>query len=510
MSAANETDYAIVDLGSNSFHLLIVRQNETLTHVIYRNKESIHLAAGLDEELILSQKAIHRGVRCLQRFAERLKTVQRDRIRVVATHTLRVAQNRNQFLLAASAVFPYPIEVISGHEEARLIYIGALSQELTRENESKLVIDIGGGSTEFALGQSVIEPDFVDSRKMGCVSFTEYFFSDGFISKKTFENALLEAEQQLEKISSILTTHSISKAYGASGTIKSVYLILTDLGYSDGLITKKRLQKVLDLLLTCKHYSDFDFPSLSEQRKSILLGGMAILMAIFNQLELKEIQYTNGALREGVLEQIIHNDNYKNVCEKSVHQLIKQYQIDESFAQEVLKIVKYFYKQWHAKAETKINSRLKSILYWATLLHEIGLSINFSQIQRHSAYIIEHSDLAGFTEEQQLLLATLVRYHRKPIKFKSFPEFNLFSNKQWQAMLQILRLAILMNTQRAVDQHQKITGIELHLIEQQINHFELRIPTEFAQNNRLMIADLIKEQQYWYESKNWKLELTYY
>lgn len=509
MSIINETDYAIVDLGSNSFHLLIVRKSENLTQVIYKNKESIHLVAGLDNDCMLSQEAIDKGVACLQKFAERLKTLQADHIKIVATHTLRVAKNKNQFLLAASAVFPYPIEIISGHEEARLIYIGALTQELTRENDTKLVIDIGGGSTEFALGQSLLSPNFVDSRQIGCVSFYKYFFSDGTITKKAFENAILEAEQEFEKITSILNTHSISKAYGASGAIKSVNLILNDLGYVDGIITKKRLQKIIDILLACNHYSEFDFPSLSEQRRSILLSGIAILAAIFNQLKLKEIQYTNGALREGALEQIIKTDESKNVCEKSVQKLIKQYQIDDSFSQEVLKIVKYFYKQWHAQANIKVSSRLKSILYWATLLHEIGLSINFSNIQKHSAYIVEHSDLAGFNEEQQLLLATLVHYHRKSIKFKAFPEFNLFNEKQWQALLQILRLAILMNAQRALDQHQKIACIELRLIDQQINHFELLIPTDFAQNNQLIVADLLKEQQHWNMNVNWKLQLTY-
>lgn len=508
MDRINENDVAIVDLGSNSFHLLIVRHNQNLPQVIYRSKESIHLAAGLDDNTLLCAESIEKGVQCLKKFAERLKTLQRHNIKVLATHTLRVAKNRNQFLLAASKVFPYPIEIISGHEEARLIYIGALTQELTRVHDTKLVIDIGGGSTEFALGQLPTEPFFVDSQPIGCVSFTQRFFSESVISKKAFHSAVMEAEQELEKMISFLNTHSVFKAYGSSGTIKCIHLVLIDLGYSDGLITKKRLLALIEIIFQSQSIKEVKFPSLSESRQSVLIGGIAILLAIFNQLKLKEIQYTQGALREGALEQIIKNEEYKNVCEKSVHQLIKQYQVDNDFSQEVLKIVKYFYKQWHSQADVKVSSRLKSILYWATLLHEIGLSINFSQIQKHSAYILEHSDLPGFNEEEQLLLATLVRYHRKTVKFNDLPNFNLFQDKQWQALLQILRLAILMDTQRAKNQHQKIVAIELRLIDGQINHFELLISAAFEQENQLMMADLIKEQNYWHAHSNWQLKLT--
>lgn len=503
----NSNDFAVIDLGSNSFHLLIVRQNEDRTQIIYKQKETVYLAAGLDAHNHLNQAAIDRGVHCLTLFAERLKTINPKQIKVVATHTLRVAKNRNAFLLAASEVFPYPIEVISGYEEARLIYMGALNQELTRVNDIKLVIDIGGGSTEMALGQS-LSPLFVDSKQMGCVSFSERFFLNGAISKKAFDSAVIEAQQEIEKITSILESYSISKIYGASGTIKSIHLILEETGHIDGLITKKRLQRLIDQWLEFQNVDELNFTSISSARKRVLLGGAAILYALFNQFKLKEVQYTQGALREGVLDQMLKTNEYKNVCERSITHLTQKYQVDAPFAQEVLKIVKFFYKQWHAQAEQKVSSMLKSILYWATLVHEVGLSINFSHIQKHSAYILEHSDLPGFNEEQQLLLSTLVRFHRKNIKFSQFPAFNLFHQTQWQALLQLLRLAILMNTQRAKDQAQKIQMLRLELIDRDLNCFALCIPEEFAKNNQLMMADLKKEQQHWAQNPNWALQLN--
>lgn len=498
-------EYAVVDLGSNSFHMVIAKKVNNALQVIYKHKQNVHLATGLNHDFQLSETSIRRGVACLAMFAERLKDFPVSHIKVVGTYTLRVAKNRYQFLLEAAKVFPYPIEIISGQEEARLIYIGAINTESVAKSDVKFVIDVGGGSTEIAIGTGST-PTLVESRPMGCVTYAKQFFPKQTISRPLFERACFAAEQQVEKMIKLVKSKNITVAFGASGTIKSIYSILLDLGVSDGIITPNRLDDLVSYILEFKHFNDIDYPSLSDERKAVFVSGLAIFYGVFKAFGIKELHYTQSALREGLLYEMTEdNKNLQDICQKTIDTLFKQYRIDEQHANQVAQTAKHLFKQWKKQTTVTLDPILESILYWSALLHEIGLSINFSGIHKHSAYILQNSNMPGFNEEQQFLLSTLVRYHRKGLKIESIPYFSLFETKQIYPLLQILRLAVLINNQRSstLDPH----VFTLAIMDNDPCKFELTLDQQFAKHNRLVVLDLEQEQLYWQQNKPWQLHI---
>lgn len=498
-------EYAVLDLGSNSFHMIIARRINHSVQIIYKNKRSVRLALGLDAKNELSQRSIDSGIDCLAMFAERLNGFPTSHVRIVATHTLRVATNRHKFIEAAASVMPYPIEIISGQEEARLIYTGIVRTEASTLADIKLTIDIGGGSTEMAVGRD-FEPYLVESRPMGCVTYTHQFFPDNRIDRSTFNRIKLAAEQQVEKIAPFIKVQNISIAYGSSGTIKSVYNILLDIGVDDGIITPKRLDDLTNYILEFKNTQSIDYPSVSKDRKMILVAGLAIMSGLFKAFDLKELHYSHSALREGVLYEMAEGNNYHDVRQNTAIAFSKQYLVDERHAKNVVNTAQYFFQQWQARSPVNIGVTLEAILYWAALLHEVGLSINFSSIHKHSAYILQNSNMPGFNQEQQLLLATLVRYHRKSLKLDNIPHFSLFNEKQIISLLQLLRLAVLVNNQRA--SHFDPAIFQLKLDPERLTHIELVISRINAENNRLILLDLEQEQAYWGLVKHWQLTLN--
>ncbi|OCG17997.1 hypothetical protein A9G24_02615 [Gilliamella sp. App6-5] len=505
MNSFNE--YAVVDLGSNSFHMVIARIINGVIQIIYKNKINIHLATGLKANNELTESSIMRGVECLALFAERLNGFPHEHIRVVATHTLRVAKNRHKFLMAAAKVFPFPIEIISGQEEARLIYLGTMTAESTSPTDTKLVIDIGGGSTEIAIGKgNDLTPLIVASRPMGCVTYTKQFFYEQTIDAVSFQQAKLAAEQQIESMISRLKKMNITAAFGTSGTIKSIYHILLDLGVSDGIITPKRLDDLISYVLEFKTFNDINYPSLSKERKKVFVSGLAIFSGIFNALGLQTLQFSPCALREGVFYELIDCPNYQDIRKNTAQSLSEHYNIDQRHAKQVVKTAKYLFSQWQKQAPITIPPNLESILYWAAQLHEVGLKINFSSIHKHSSYILQNSNLPGFNEEQQLLLSTLVRYHRKSINIDELPYFSLFEYKHIISLMQILRLSILINNQRnaAID----LQAFQLKLLENKLAKITLEINQEFVENNKLILLDLAQEQKYWEVINDWKLSIV--
>lgn len=501
----SDNEYAIVDLGSNSFHMIIVKKINDSLQVIYKNKQNIHLATGLNSQFYLSKSSISRGVKCLAMFAERLSNIAPQNIKVVGTYSLRVAKNKHEFLLEAAKVFPYPIEIISGQEEARLIYIGAVNNESVSKSDIKFIIDIGGGSTEIAIGQGA-NPTLVESRPMGCVTYTKQFFHDEKITPQAFEKARLSAEQQVEKIINIVKSKNISIAFGASGTIKSIHNILLDIGVTDGIITPQRLDDLVSYILEFECFEDIDYPSLSKDRKHVFVSGLAIFYGVFKAFDIKELHYTQSALREGLLLEMTRiNDSYQDIRQKTIHDLSVQYDIDKVHADRVVETAHHLFKQWQQLSIIKIDPILQSILYWSASLHEIGLGINFSNIHKHSAYILQNSNMPGFNEEQQFLLSTLVKYHRKSLKLENIPYFSLFETKQIYPLLQILRLAILINNQRS--ETLDPTVFKLAISNNEPNHIELTIEREFAKQNQLILLDLEQEQQYWQQNKPWRLAI---
>ena len=497
--APRPEEFAAVDLGSNSFHMVIARVVDGAMQIIGRLKQRVHLADGLDANNMLTEEAMERGLACLSLFAERLQGFPPANVCIVGTHTLRQAVNASEFLKRADAVIPYPIEIISGNEEARLIFMGV--EHTQPERGRKLVIDIGGGSTELVIGED-FEPQLVESRRMGCVSFAQIYFPQGEITPDNFRRARLAAVQKLESLAWQYRLHGWSVALGASGTIKAAHEVLLAMGEKDGLITPDRLDKLRDEVLNYKSFSSLTLPGLSDERKAVFVPGLAILCGVFDALAIRELRLSDGALREGVLYEMEGRFRHQDIRSRTAQSLANQYHIDREQARRVLDTATLIYDQWQAQNAKLGNPQLAALLKWATMLHEVGLTINHSGMHRHSAYILQHSDLPGFTQEQQALMATLVRYHRKAIKLDELPRFTLFKKKQYLPLIQILRLGVLLNNQR-----QATTTPPTLVLETDDNHWTLRFPHDWFSQNALVMLDLEREQQYWQDVTGWRLTI---
>ncbi|HCB3602479.1 TPA: exopolyphosphatase, partial [Serratia marcescens] len=438
-------EIAAIDLGSNSFHMVIARVVNGALQVLGRLKQRVHLADGLDSNNVLSEEAIERGLACLALFAERLQGFPADNVTIVGTHTLRQAVNAEVFLKRAAKVVPYPIEIIAGQEEARLIFMGV--EHTQPEKGRKLVIDIGGGSTELVIGED-FEPLLAESRRMGCVSFAQLFFPGGEISKNNFRRARLAAAQKLETLAWQYRIQGWQYALGASGTIKAAHEVLVAMGEKDGLITLDRLEMLAEQVLQFKSFSSLSLPGLSEDRQSVFVPGLAILCGVFDALAIRDLRLSDGALREGVLYEMEGRFRHQDIRSRTAKSLADHYNIDREQAKRVLETTELLYSQWMAQNTKLAHPQLEALLKWAAMLHEVGLSINHSGMHRHSAYILQNSNLPGFNQEQQLLLAALVRFHRKAIKLEELPRLNLFKKKHYLPLIQLLRLSTLLNNQR--------------------------------------------------------------
>ena len=498
-SASRPMEIAAIDLGSNSFHMIVARIVNGALQILTRIKKRVHLADGLDEHNQLNEESIQRALTCLALFAERLQGFSADNVCIVGTHALREAINIKAFLQRAKAIIPYPIEIISGQEEARLIFMGV--EHTQPEKGRKLVIDVGGGSTELIIGED-FKPLLMESRKMGCISYGRQFFANNIINETNFARAYFASRQKLENLACQYQMKGWDCAFGASGTIKAIHEVLCKLGDSDGLITPERLTKLKKLVLKYKNFKSLDLPGLSAERAHVFVPGLAILCGIFDSLQIKQLSLSDGALREGVLYEMEGRFRHQDIRQRTALSLAEHYNIDHEQTQRVSKTIEILYQQWAKQNPKLANPQLKVLLIWAAMLHEVGLNINHNGLHRHSAYILHNTNLPGFNQEQQLLLATLVRYHKKSIKSEDIPKFNLFKKKQFLPMIQLLRLATLLNNQR----QSTTTPNSLRLKTDQ-SHWTLTFPAHYLQQNALMLLDLEKEQKYWQEVPGWKLKI---
>ncbi|KEA50183.1 MULTISPECIES: exopolyphosphatase [Mangrovibacter] len=492
-------EFAAVDLGSNSFHMVIARVVDGAMQIIGRLKQRVHLADGLDDNSMLNEEAMERGLSCLALFAERLQGFSPDNVCIVGTHTLRQARNATEFLKRAEKVIPFPIEIIPGNEEARLIFMGV--EHTQPEKGRKLVVDIGGGSTELVIGEN-FDPVLVESRRMGCVSFGQTFFPNGVISPVAFNRARLAAVQKLETLAWQYRLKGWDVAMGASGTIKAACEVLLAMGEKDGMITPERLDKLTTEVLKYNHVLNLSLPGLSDERREVFLPGLAILCGVFDALKIKELRLSDGALREGVLYEMEGRFRHQDIRIRTAQSLANQYNIDDDQARRVLETTTYLFDQWQAANPKLSNPQLAALLKWASMLHEIGLNINHSGMHRHSAYILQNSNLPGFNQEQQTLMALLVRFHRKAIKLDELPRFTLFKKKQYLPLIQLLRLGVLLNNQR-----QATTTPPSLVLTTDENHWTLCFPHDWFSQNALVLLDLEKEQQYWEAVTGWKLTI---
>ena len=492
-------EFAAVDLGSNSFHMVIARVVDGALQIIGRLKQRVFLAEGLDSKNNLTEAAMARGLSCLALFAERLQGFPADNVTIVGTHALRQAANLAEFVKRAESVLPYPIDVISGNEEARLIFMGV--EHTQPEKGRKLVIDIGGGSTELVIGED-FEPQLIESRRMGCVSFNQLFFAGGSLTRENFSRARLAAVQKLECLAWQYRLHGWNVALGASGTIKAAREILIHMGDEDGIITPDRLEKLVASVLQFTTLDALSLPGLSDERKAVFVPGLAILCGIFDALKIRELRLSEGALREGVLYEMEGRFRHQDIRSRTAQSLAHQYHIDGDQARRVLDTTLRIYDQWQRLHPKHATPQTEALLKWAAMLHEVGISISHSGMHRHSAYILQHSNLPGFTQQQQLLMAVLVRFSRKAIKLAELPRFTMFRKKHFLPLIKMLRLALLLNNQR-----QATTRPDSLVLETDDHHWTLRFPPDWLSQNALVMLDLEREQEYWENIPGWKLTL---
>lgn len=441
----NCREIAAVDLGSNSFHMIVARIVNGSIQVLSRLKQKVQLAAGLDEKGVLSQEAIERGVACLALFAERLQGFPAENVNVVATYTLRSAVNNEAFLQQAQAVFPYPIRVISGETEAKLIYAGVSHTQ--PEQGRKLVIDIGGGSTEMIIGDD-FTPLLANSRHMGCVSFATQFFPQGQISKQAFEQAYQTALGRIADLAEEYKNLDWQYVLGSSGTIKTVYQVISEMIDPDGIITAGRLDLLIKQTLTFTHFNELQLAGLNPQRVDVFVPGLAILSAVFDTFGIEQMRYSDGALREGVMYGLEKNFQVNNIRYRTACSLTQQFSIDTAQAQRVEKSAVSLVAEFQDWENLERVQEMREILLWAAQLHEIGLAINHNAVEKHSAYILQHMDLPGFTKEQQRLLATLVKHQQKNLKINEIHAQCHYGKNDIIALIRLLRLAVILNKSR--------------------------------------------------------------
>jgi len=471
MTSASPTRIlAAVDLGSNSFCLKIVCAENNQLYTLDILREPIRLTAGLDENSQLDAASQQRALACLARFGERLRGFPASTVRAVGTNALRMAKNSTAFLQRAETALGYPIEIISGHEEARLIYLG-VAHSLPQMVGKRLVVDIGGGSTEFIIGQGV-QPLKLESLNIGCVNHSLKFFANGKINSANMQQAELAARDEIRGIKNEFTHPHWNAAFGSSGSARVLSEIFEQSGLSNGDIHLAGLEQLRELLLQAGNVSRLNLPGLKPERAPVLPGGLAIMLTTFRELGITQMQITSGALREGVLYDLLDAENPRptgsdfdvahehDLREITVQQLMQHHSIDAPQAARVAHLANHLVQQFldgHAFAP------VLAALTCAAKLHEIGLNISYEGYHKHSAYILNNADMPGFTKKEQAQLSLLVLAHRGGLaKMRG-----LLNSPEDLALVMALRLAVIFcrsrNNAEQPAIHARFSGTKFYL-----------------------------------------------
>ncbi|WP_348757953.1 Ppx/GppA phosphatase family protein [Candidatus Methylocalor cossyra] len=481
------TRVAAVDLGSNSFHMIVAELRGGELVVVDRIREMVRLGAGLTPQGQLSAEIQQRALACLQRFGERLRDLPAGTVRAVGTNALRAARNAGPFLTQAEAALGHPIEIISGIEEARLIYQG-VAQSLATDGRRRLVMDIGGGSTEYIIGIDKT-PLQKESLHMGCVSMSLAHFPDGKITPKRFKRAVIAAQRELEPIERQFSPAHWDEAVGASGTLRAIRKILTGRGWSADGIDAVGLERLIEQLLSAGRIDPGQFADLNPDRYLSFPGGVAILSASFKSLGLQRLKVAEGALREGLLQDLLGRIQHDDIRTRTVAALADRFHVDLAHAARIRETLRRFLNQLPAVGSVT-RERAGQWLDWAATLHEIGLDIAHSGYHKHGAYIVENADLPGFSCQDQRLLAMLVRAQRRKFPHKLFKELPPPWDRAAPYLALLLRLAILLHRSR---QDCALPEIRIALGEARV---ELRFPDRWLEEHPLTAADLEQEAAY--------------
>jgi exopolyphosphatase/guanosine-5'-triphosphate,3'-diphosphate pyrophosphatase len=477
--------YAAVDLGSNSFHMIVASLVDGQLQIIDRMKEMVRLASGLNDQQELSDESMQQALECLQRFGQRIKEIPHVNVRAVGTNTLRQARNGSFFLSQAHGALGHPIEIIAGREEARLIYSG-VAHSLYDEVNKRLVIDIGGGSTEAIIGRG-FDAYHTESLDMGCVNMGQRFFNDGKIKAKRMRKAVLFAMQELESIETTYKKMGWNQALGSSGTIMTIRDVVQAQGWCDSGITASALTRLIDALITIGDCALLDFAGLSERRKPVFASGVAILFGIFETLNLQTMDVSDGALREGLLYDLIGRVHDEDIRDKTMMAVAQRYCVDMEQANRVKDTVERFFHQVKTAWELDEKTDLK-LLIWGAIIHEIGLSIAHHQYHRHGAYLTANSDLAGFSRQEQMNLAMLVRSHRRKFPLEEFESIVISVRTPVIRLCILLRLAVVLHRSRSNSTLPEIS------IKVNGNTIDLNFPSDWLDKHPLTLVDLNIEQ----------------
>ncbi|MGB0712782.1 MAG: exopolyphosphatase [Gammaproteobacteria bacterium] len=481
---------AAVDLGSNSFHMIVARMEDGQLHVIDRLREMVSLASGLDTKNHLSDEAQERAITCLERFGQRLRDLPPGSVRAVGTNTLRRARGSGSFLARAEQALGHPIEVIAGREEARLIYLG-VSHGRAGDEGNRLVIDIGGGSTEVIVGEG-FETLSRDSLFMGSVSWTRAHFADGRINRKTLAKAELAAQREIGTIATRCRELGWNLALGCSGTVRAVGAVLKAQGWSDGAITPEGMARLRQALIDAGQTDNIVLSGLKDERRPVFAGGFAVLNALVLGLDIDRLSVSDMALREGLLYDLVGRLRHDDVRNRTVNRLAKRLGVDTTQARRVeqtaVECLRQVATDWALEGEP-----MEDTLRWAARLHEVGLVISRNQHHKHGHYMLSNADMAGFSRREQAVLAALVRGHRRRFPLDVFDTLPDAEREAAIRLCVLLRLAVVLHRGR-------IDGpsapFELKVGRKNECKLKLRLPADWLADHPLTLADLQEESEF--------------
>ncbi|MCU7802977.1 MAG: exopolyphosphatase [Candidatus Thiodiazotropha sp. (ex Lucinoma borealis)] len=482
-----EEAIAAIDLGSNSFHLIVARVIEGHLQIIDKMKEMVRLGEGLTADKRLDPVVSKRALECLSRYSQRLRPLPAENIRVVGTNTMRQIHPDDNFHSLAEKALLHPIEIIAGREEARLVYLG-VAHGLAAANEKRLVVDIGGGSTELIIGEGYL-PHERESLHMGCVSMSRRFFMDGVITDHAMHEAELACALEIRPVRNEFKEGGWIRAIGSSGTIKSIGNVVIEQGWSETGITRESLDSLKQYLIDAGSIDKVSLKGLSEERKPVFAGGLAVLSAVFEHIGIDHMDVSSEALREGLIYDMIGRSHHEDARERTLKTLRRRYDIDEAQANRVettaLALLDRAKRAWQLE-----DPRYLAMLSWAAKVHEIGLTVSHSQFQKHGAYLLEKSDLSGFSLQEQKVLAALVRGHRRKFPsaiFDSLPREVVTCTKQ---LCILLRLSVLSHRARSS------VAKPMPRLEVEENRISLVFPDDWINHHPLTRAELQQEAQY--------------
>jgi exopolyphosphatase / guanosine-5'-triphosphate,3'-diphosphate pyrophosphatase len=481
---ARQETLAAVDLGSNSFHLEIGRVVDDQIYPLDSLKETVRLAGGLTADKQLDDLAQQRAFAALKRFSERLRGMPAEAVRIVGTNALRVAKNAQPFLRRAEEVLGFPIEVIPGREEARLIYLGVV-HSIPASPHNRLVVDIGGGSTEFIVGHRM-RPKLMESLYMGCVSYSARFFPEGRIDKKSLKQAELAAREQVQGIATRFEREGWKEAVGSSGTARSIAEILQKNSRAERGITAPGLAWLREQLLAAGDFRKLTLLGLREDRVPVVTGGVAIMSGVFDELSIREMTVADGALRQGVLWDLLGRVHHRDIREVTIEQFAKRYHVDSAQAQRVGQLARALFRG--LGDDRGRLAPMAPFLEWAARLHEIGISIAQGAYHKHSAYILANADMPGFSRQEQGWLADIVLAQRGKLA-KVRPAFD--ADPRIAAVAACLRLAVIFHRSR---RSLKLPSMSLT---RHGKTLRLTIDTKWLDDHSLIALALDEERRQW-------------